>query len=199
MFNKPRGCITACSDARKLTVMDYIPESEREGLFPVGRLDMDTEGFIILTDDGKFCFHINEPKSGVSKTYLFWAFGTLDEEKIKKLENGVSIYNDKSIITAPARIEKVKEAKLRDIAHLTDEDPLRLKLTKRGELLVTLVKITITEGKKHQVKRMAKSVGMNVIYLERIEIAGVKLDETLPRGSYRPLTDEELAVIKNDM
>ena len=123
----------------------------------------------------------------------------MDEEKIKKLENGVSIYNDKSIITAPARIEKVKEAKLRDIAHLTDEDPLRLKLTKRGELLVTLVKITITEGKKHQVKRMAKSVGMNVIYLERIEIAGVKLDETLPRGSYRPLTDEELAIIKNDM
>ncbi len=198
MFNKPRGCITACTDERQLTVMDYIPEGEREGLFPVGRLDKDTEGFLILTDDGKFCFHVNEPISNVEKTYFFWARGSLDEEKIKKLENGVNIYADKGILTAPARAEKIGEATYRDIAHLIMEDPLKLKLTRRGDIPVTAVKITITEGKKHQVKRMAKAVGMHVVYLERIAISSVKLDESLPRGKFRPLSEEEIAIIKGE-
>ena len=199
MFNKPRGCITACSDTRHKTVMDYIPENERKGLFPVGRLDKDTEGFLILTDDGKFGFRVSEPKSLIEKTYFFFAKGTIDAEKIKRLEEGVRIYNDPSMITAPARVKKVCEAKLRDIAHLTDEDEVKLRLTKRGDVSVTGVMITITEGKKHQVKRMALSVGLRIVYLERIGISGVFLDKTLPRGEFRPLTEQEISKIKENI
>lgn len=197
MFNKPRGCITACSDARHKTVMDYIPESERKGLYPVGRLDKDTEGLLLLTDDGKFCFYVNEPKSLVNKTYLFWARGALDEEKIRRLEQGVDIYNDGKMLTAPARAEKIAEATLRDISDLLDEDPLKLKLTRRGDVPVTAVKITITEGKKHQVKRMAMAVGMRIVYLKRIAINGVMLDESLSAGEFRELTEQELEIISN--
>lgn len=195
MFNKPRGCITACRDARHKTVMDYIPSEEQEGLFPIGRLDKDTEGLLILTDDGKLCFFVAAPDSGVTKTYRFWAKGVLDEERIKRLEEGVSIYNDKSVITAPAKVEKLREGKLRDIAHLIDADEARLKFTRLGDVSVTEVKITITEGKKHQVKRMAKAVGMDIVYLERIAIGKVRLDEALGRGEYRPLTENELSSI----
>lgn len=195
MFNKPRGCITACSDPRHKTVMDYIPEDEREGLFPVGRLDKDTEGFLILTDDGKFCFHVNEPEHHVEKTYFFYARGTLDDEKIKALEEGVNIRIVKDHLTAPAKIEKLGEATFRDIAHLLDEDEAKLRLTRRGDIPVTAGKITITEGKKHQVKKMAKAVGMYIVYLERVAVAGIPLDEDLPRGEFRPLTEEELQKI----
>ena len=199
MFNKPKGCITACSDARHKTVMDYIPKNERDGLFPVGRLDKDTEGFLILTDDGKFGFRVSDPKSLIEKTYFFFAKGTIDAEKIKRLEEGVRIYNGLDMITAPAKVKKVCEAKLRDIAHLTDEDEVKLRLTKRGDLSVTGVMITITEGKKHQVKRMALSVGLRIVYLERIGISGVFLDKTLPRGEFRPLTEQEISKIKENI
>jgi 16S rRNA pseudouridine516 synthase len=178
--------------------MDYIPENEREGLFPVGRLDKDTEGFLILTDDGKFGFRVSEPKSLIEKTYFFWAKGTLDEEKIKRLEEGVGIYNDPDMITAPARVKKICEAKLRDISHLLDEDEAKLRLTKRGDVSVTGAMITITEGKKHQVKRMALAVGLRIVYLERVAISGVFLDKTLPRGEFRPLSEDEISKIKGE-
>ena len=199
MFNKPRGCITACSDARHKTVMDYIPEAQREGLFPVGRLDKDTEGFLILTDDGKFGFHVSTPESLVEKTYFFWAKGTLDNEKIKKLESGVGIYNDPDAVTALARVKKLGEAKLRDIADLAGEDEVKLRLTKRGDVTVTGVLITITEGKKHQVKRMALAVGLRIVYLERVALSGVFLDKALPRGEFRSLSDEEIRKIKENI
>ena len=196
MFNKPRGCITACRDERQKTVMDYLPEAEREGLFPVGRLDKDTEGFLILTDDGKFCFHINEPKEHTEKTYFFYAKGELTDEKIKALEKGVSIYVEEDRLTAPAKAEKLHTKTMREIAHLMEESERpRLKNTRKGDVPVTAGKITITEGKKHQVKRMVKAVGMHVVYLERIAIGSVKLDESLRRGEYRPLTDEELRTL----
>ena len=195
MFNKPRGCITACSDARHKTVMEYLPESEREGLFPVGRLDKDTEGFLILTDDGGFCYRVASPTSGISKTYFFWATGALDEEKIKRLESGVRIFQGREELTAPAKAEKVGEATLKDIAHLTDEDPVRLRLTKRGDVPVTAVKLTVTEGKKHQVKRMALAVGLRIVYLERIAISTVPLDKSLERGKYRQLSEDEVEQI----
>lgn len=195
MFNKPRGCITACRDERQKTVMDYFPEGEREGLFPVGRLDKDTEGFLIITDDGKFSFHISEPKEHTEKTYFFYARGELTEEKLKALESGVSIYPEKERLTAPARAEKLHTKPLREIAHLVDEDEIRLKNTRRGDIPVTAGKITITEGKKHQVKRMIKAVGMHIVYLERVAIGAVALDESLKRGEYRPLTASELEAL----
>ena len=195
MFNKPKGCITACFDERHKTVMDYIPEGEREGLFPIGRLDKDTEGFLILTDDGNFCFHIASPEHKIEKTYVFYAKGTLNEEKINKLSAGVDIQTADKRLTAPAKVENLGEFALRDIAHLLDEDSAKLTYTRKGDVPVTKVKVTITEGRKHQVKRMAKAVGMTVVYLERVAIGGVHLDEDLPRGRFRPLTEEEIIKI----
>ena len=198
MFNKPRGCITACSDERHKTVMDYFPEGEREGLFPVGRLDKDTEGFLIITDDGPLSFRVTNPESEIEKTYFFYAKGELDEEKIKRLEGGVDIMASSVHKTAPAKAEKVGECTFRDIAHLLDCDPARLKYTRHGDVPVTAVKITITEGKKHQVKKMAMAVGMRIVYLERIAIAGVPLDTSLKRGEYRSLTDGEIEKIRGN-
>ena len=197
MFNKPRGCITACSDERHKTVMDYFPDSEREGLFPVGRLDKDTEGFLIITDDGQLSYRVTTPESEISKTYFFYAKGELDEKKIKMLEDGVDIMASTVHKTAPARAEKVGELTFRDIAEHLDCDPAKLKYTRHGDVPVTAVKITITEGKKHQVKKMAMAVGMRIVYLERIAIAGVPLDTSLKRGEYRPLTEEEIEKIRS--
>lgn len=196
MFNKPRGCVTACSDARHKTVMDYFDPIERPGLFPVGRLDKDTEGFLIITDDGQFSYHVTTPEREVEKTYRFYAKGTLDEDKLKRLEGGVDIMASTVHKTAPAKAEKLGEATFRDIAEHLDCDPARLKYTRHGDVPVTEVKITITEGKKHQVKKMAMAVGMRIVYLERIAIAGVELDRNLKRGEYRELTREEIALIK---
>ena len=197
MFNKPRGCITACSDERHKTVMDYFPDSEREGLFPVGRLDKDTEGFLIITDDGQFSFRVASPEHTVEKTYFFYAKGELDEGKLSRLESGVDISAPSIPVhkTAPARAEKVGEATLREIADCLDDDPAKLKHTRKGDVRVTAVKITITEGKKHQVKKMAMAVGMRIVYLERIAIGGVELDRGLKRGEYRELTEEEISLI----
>ena len=197
MFNKPRGCITACRDERHKTVMDYFSECDSKGLFPVGRLDKDTEGFLIVTDDGEFCNKVNSPKSEVSKTYRFWARGSLTQEKLMELERGVFISAIPDRPTAPAKVKRLGEATLLDIAHLLDEDEKRLRLTKRGSIPITHVEIEITEGKKHQVKKMAQAVGMYVVYLERIAISSVRLDSELPRGKYRPLSEDEINQIKN--
>ena len=195
MFNKPAGYITACSDARHRTVMELIPEEEREGLFPVGRLDKDTEGMLLMTDDGNFCFRVNMPESKIEKTYFFWAEGTVTDEELSRLETGVTIYDKGGELTAPARAERVEVARMRDIVHLIDVDPARIRNTKLGDVTVTAVKLTITEGKKHQVKRMARAVGLKVLYLERIAVSGVGLDPDLPRGAYRSLTDDEIKTI----
>jgi 16S rRNA pseudouridine516 synthase len=175
--------------------MELIPESEREGLFPVGRLDKDTEGLLLLTDDGNFCFRVNMPESKISKTYFFWAKGTVTDEELARLESGVTIYDKGGELTAPAKARVVEVARMRDIVHLLSEDAARVRNTKLGDVPVTAVELTITEGKKHQVKRMARAVGLKVLYLERIAVSEVKLDRTLARGDYRPLTEIEIKTI----
>ena len=195
MFNKPRGYITAVSDERHKTVMDCIDTEEAEGLFPVGRLDKDTEGFLILTDDGDFCFHVTDPKYLVEKTYFFYATGTLTDEKLKRLESGVDIGMASGDYTSPAKAEFVATATYREISHLIDIDPARLKYTKKGDVPVTAIKLTITEGKKHQVKRMLRYAGARVIYLKRLSMAALTLDESLEKGSHRPLTENELEAL----
>ena len=195
MFNKPSGYITACSDARHRTVMELIPEEERIGLFPVGRLDKDTEGLLLLTDDGNFCFRVNTPESGIEKTYFFWAKGEVTDEELSRLETGVTIYDKGGELTAPAKAKRREVAKMRDIVHLLSEDAARIRNTKLGDVPVTALELTITEGKKHQVKRMARAVGLKVLYLERIAVSSVRLDPDLPRGKFRPLTKNEIQSI----
>ena len=196
MFHKPRGCITARRDARHATVMDYFPEDKRDELFPVGRLDKDTEGFLLVTNDGNLAFNLMMPEREVPKTYFFWAQGILSEENVSRLEGGVSIYKDTERITAPARIEILETSTLRGIKDLLTGDDTKVS-NRRGDLPVTSGLITITEGKKHQVKRMIRYAGCRVVYLKRLKIGTLSLDESLPKGKYRELTPEELENIKS--
>ena len=196
MFHKPRGCITARRDARHATVMDYFPEERRDELFPVGRLDKDTEGFLLVTDDGDLCFELMSPENEIPKTYFFWALGTLREEKIKEIESGISIYKGRDFETAPAKIHISHTATLADIKPLLSDEDAKMS-RKRGEMQVTAAYITITEGKKHQVKRMVRYAGCRVLYLKRVKIGGLTLDEDLPKGEYRALSSSELDLIKS--
>ena len=196
MFHKPRGCITARRDARHATVMDYFPEDKRGELFPVGRLDKDTEGFLLVTNDGSLAYNLMMPEREVPKTYFFWAQGVLTEEKAARLEDGVSIYKDAEKITAPAKIRILETSTLRGIKDLLTGDDTKVS-NRRGDLPVTAGLITITEGKKHQVKRMIRYAGCRVVYLKRLKIGELCLDESLPQGDYRELTTEELEIIKS--
>lgn len=195
MFNKPKGCITACSDPRHKTVMEYIPPAERQGLFPVGRLDKDTEGFLILTDDGAFSNTVSSPSSKKTKTYRLYAEGEYSPEKLNMLEAGVMMKGEG--VSAPSLAKYLGEYRLSDIVSLFPEQRSRILHTKLGNKKIHHVEITVTEGKKHQIKKMMLAVGMKVVYLERVAISGVLLDASLERGAYRPLADEELRSILN--
>ncbi len=197
IFNKPRGCITARRDERHKTVMDYFPEDMRDKIFPIGRLDKDTEGMLIFTDDGMLFFDLMQPGKKVSKTYFFWAKGTITDEKVKELEAGAAIYPDKSILTSPARLQILEIKTLAEIKHLLSEEDEKL-TRKKGEIPVFSGLLTITEGKKHQVKRMIKYAGSKVVYLKRVAIGSLTLDENLKIGEYRALTDEELSKLKRN-
>ena len=191
MFNKPRGCITARRDPRNATVMDYFPEEKRDILFPVGRLDKDTEGFILITDDGRLCFDLMNPDNLVPKTYFFWAQGVLTDEKILEVESGVNIYKNNSFHTSPAKITVDKAGKLREIKNFLIGDDIKLS-NRRGDIPVVSGYITITEGKKHQVKRMLRYAGCRVVYLKRVSIGDVHLDDSLGSGEYRKMTEDEI-------
>ena len=195
MFNKPGGCITARRDPRHKTVMDYFPEEKRDILFPIGRLDKDTEGLLIVTDDGPLFYNLMLPEHKVNKTYFFWAKGTITDEKIADLESGAAIYPDKSILTAPAKFSLLEVKTLLEIKHLLSEEDEKL-TRKKGETPVFSGLLTITEGKKHQVKRMLKYAGCKIVYLKRVAIGDLLLDESLLPGEYRALTDDEIGILK---
>lgn len=194
MLYKPRGLVSACTDASCETVMSCFEEDEREGLFHVGRLDKDTEGLILITDDGDLCFRLMRPEFKVEKRYYFIALGDIDEEKASRLESGASIYNDPDRLTAPARLEIEGRGKRRDIEHLLNYKDGK-KSDRRSEFPTVSGYLTITEGKKHQVRRMLKSVGCHIVFLKRLSIGEILLDESLKPGEYRPLNDVELVSV----
>ena len=195
VFNKPRGCITARRDARHKTVMDYFPDAKKDTLFPIGRLDKDTEGMLIVTSDGMLFHDLMMPERKVSKTYFFWAKGDITEEKRAELERGAPIYADKSELTSPATLRILERKSLIDIKPLLSEEEAKL-TRKKGETPVFSGLLTITEGKKHQVKRMLKYAGCHVVYLKRVAIGALALDESLSLGEFRALTDEEITKLK---
>lgn len=195
MFNKPGGCITACRDARQKTVMDYFDVANKDTLFPIGRLDKDTEGLLLITDDGMLFHDLMMPERKVNKTYFFWAKGNITDEKIAELESGAAIYPDKSELTAPATFKLIERKCLIDIKHLLSEDEAKL-TRKKGETPVFSGLLTITEGKKHQVKRMLKYAGCKIVYLKRVAIGKLFLDENLAPGEYRPLIEAEVDLLK---
>lgn len=181
MMNKPAGVITAADDPRCETVMDYVDDG-RADLAPVGRLDKDTTGFLLITNDGQLNHRLLSPRYHVPKTYLALIDGVLTEEDINRLEKGVDIGDDKP--TLPAVVE------------IPDADQLPKTLTDRLEGPVPAdcqaVKLTITEGRFHQVKRMFEAVGKPVILLHRQSFGPIDLDPALEEGHLRELKEDEL-------
>ena len=196
MFYKPRGCITARKDQKHKTILDYFTEMNTDSLFPVGRLDKDTEGLLFLTNDGEFNHQLMYPDQHVEKTYYFWAFGTLNQEQINQLESGICI-REKEPVTKPAKIEIMRTGLYCDLkSELQEFDYEKIEINKQNQSILE-GRITISEGRKHQVRRMLRASGCYVVYLKRISIGMVGLDETLQRGQYREMTREEVTRLKN--
>lgn len=165
MFHKPAGCITATEDKNQKTVMEYITHDRKAELFPVGRLDIDTEGLLFFMNDGDLAHRMLSPRHHVEKTYFVRTQGEVTADDAEAFKNGVDI-GEKNV-TMPAE----------------------LKILQSGP--VSESELTICEGKFHQVKRMFSVRGKEVIYLKRISMAGLSLDPTLAPGEWRELTTEE--------
>lgn len=174
MLNKPQGVISATTDPAKKTVIDIISDSlKRRSLFPAGRLDRDTVGLLIITDDGAFAHKIMSPAHHVFKTYEATLSFPIDENDIARLESGITLGDGTECLPA-----KVK-------AFTTDNG-------------LPAAEIKIREGKYHQVKRMFHALGNNVEHLRRIQIGSLKLDNILSEGDCRELTAEELELVFQD-
>ncbi len=167
MLNKPDGYVSATYDKKLPTVADLVPEEYAHfEPFPVGRLDIDTHGLLIMTNDGDMCHRLLAPKSHVNKKYYVESDIPLTDEDIKNLEAGIEL--DDGYKTMPCRVEKCED----NISY-----------------------ITIQEGKFHQVKRMYEAVGKKVVYLKRVSMGDLVLDEKLSEGCMRPLTEKEIELL----
>lgn len=180
MLHKPGGCVTAAEDAGHRTVMDYIDHPRRAELFPVGRLDLDTEGLLFLTNEGATAHRMLSPSHHVEKTYFVRVRGELTDADVRAFAEGIDIGEKKKTLPAELRI-------LRSGADMADE--ARDADCPSGK--VTEAEVTICEGKFHQIKRMFARQGCEVVYLKRIRMAGITLDEKLAPGRWRELTKEE--------
>ena len=165
MLHKPAGCVTATSDRFAKTVMDYIDHERKSELFPVGRLDIDTEGLLLLVNDGDLAHRMLSPRRHVDKTYFVRVRGTLSQEDAKAFAAGVDIGEKRP--TLPAGLKILRSAEISE------------------------AEITIREGKFHQVKRMFAARGCTVLYLKRISMAGLELDPSLAPGQWRALSAQE--------
>ena len=196
MLNKPMGYITARRDPRHKTVMDLFPEALRDVLFPVGRLDKDTEGLLLVTDDGHLNHDLLTPEHHIEKTYLFYAIGDIDREKLSDLEQGAEVFPGKERITSPANVKIIGESVLGEICEILPPAFSSI-VHKKPHTRVTVGEITITEGKKHQVKHMVAYAGGKVVYLKRIAMGALTLDKALEKGQYRELSADEISLLKN--
>lgn len=170
MLNKPAGYISSTKDYKDETVLELIDGFDHYDLHPVGRLDKDTEGLLILTNDGQFSHDVLSPKKHVDKTYYARVEGYVTDETVALFKAGVTL--DDGYEAMPAELQIISAGDISEI------------------------ELIIQEGKFHQVKRMFKAVGMTVIYLKRIQMGGLPLDESLKPGAYRKLTLEEINFVK---
>jgi 16S rRNA pseudouridine516 synthase len=176
MLHKPPGVVSATEDSRDRTVIDLLSDEYKAfEPFPVGRLDKDTEGLLLLTNDGKLAHNLLSPRKHVPKTYYAHVAGSVGEDDIRAFEAGVTL--DDGYTTLPAQLHIVQPA------------------VDNGDGL-TRIELTITEGKFHQVKRMFEAVGKKVVYLKRLSMGPLKLDPELPIGSARELTEAELEALQ---
>ena len=161
MFNKPQGCVTARSDAIHRTVTDYFPGDLAAVLHPVGRLDLDTCGLLILTDDGDLDFRIMQPDRHVSKTYFFYALGTVDEEKIRRLSEGLVM---PGMTARPAEFRLIRRYRISELEAFMP--PLRHdRYMRNPEGPAFSACLTVHEGRKHEVKRMLETIGCRIFYI----------------------------------
>lgn len=172
MLNKPAGVLSATEDGRGETVLDLLPqELRRQNLFPVGRLDKDTEGLLLLTNEGGLAHALLSPKRHVDKLYYARTAGRLTEEDCRAFAGGLSLEDGLQCL------------------------PAKLEILSAGEESECLA--TLREGKYHQVKRMLAGLGKPVVYLERVQMGGLPLDRNLPRGAFRFLTEEEVEGLRS--
>ncbi|WP_312425971.1 pseudouridine synthase [Lacrimispora sp.] len=174
MLNKPQGVVSATEDSRYETVISLIEERKRDDLFPVGRLDIDTEGLLLITNDGDLAHRLLSPKNHVDKVYFARVEGELPPDAKERMEEGLVLSDGTP--TMPARLEIRKQGK--------------------GEV-PSEIHLTIREGKFHQVKRMFETLGCCVIYLKRMSMGSLILDEALKPGEYRPLSEDEILKLKS--
>lgn len=174
MLYKPQGVVSATEDSRYQTVTSLIDNAVRKDLFPVGRLDIDTEGLLLITNDGDLAHRLLSPRHHVDKTYYAHITGSLPADAVRRFQDGIVLEDGTTCM--PARLKLLFDQ---------PED---------GKTAVTL---TIQEGKFHQVKRMFEAVGCQVVYLKRLSMGPLVLDKRLQPGAYRPLTDEEVSLLKN--
>lgn len=193
LLNKPKGCVTARQDDRRPTVMACFPPELAQRLHPVGRLDMDTQGLLLFTDDGRVDPLLLRPERHVTKVYRWRCFGRLEEEQMERLRSGVRL-ECSEILTRPALARLLGWGTIGGSRALLPERK-RNHLLKNPGRPVTEGLLAITEGKKHQVKLMIKAVGGHVFALKRLAIGPLFLDPGLGPGEYRPLTDRELALL----
>ena len=168
MLHKPAGIISATEDSMHQTVLDYFKEEPCKNLYPVGRLDKDTEGLLLITNDGELGHRLLSPRHHIPKTYYVELLKQINSDDVSRLEEGIDIGEKR--LTLPAKIQI-----------LTDKS----------------LYITITEGKFHQIKRMFEAVDNKVQYLKRISMGELRLDATLPIGQYRRLTSDEISYLKS--
>lgn len=168
MMNKPKGVISASEGGNEKTVIDILPERmKRKNLFPAGRLDKDTTGFMLITDDGDFAHRILSPKNHIPKTYTATLDKPFDDEVIKAFEKGIELKNDRCM---PAQIKALDEKNL-------------------------VAQVTIRQGMYHQIKRMFAKFGITVVELERTKMGNLELDKSLSYGECRYIMQEEISLI----
>lgn len=174
MLNKPKGVVSATNDPEQKTVIDLVPdELKRKNLFPAGRLDMTTTGFVLITNDGDFAHRILSPKNHIEKTYEARLAEPVTEEMLKQVADGISLKDGTKCL------------------------PAKLKVLESGEN--PLVEIKICEGKYHQIKRMFAAAGNGVIELKRTKMGNLPLDPNLPEGECRELSEAEIYLIKSPL
>lgn len=169
MLNKPAGVVSATVDNVDRTVIDLLSPECRTDLFPVGRLDKDTVGLLIITNDGDLGHRLTSPKHHAVKTYFVRLKDNITDLMVSRLEKGVELKGDG--LTRPAKVNVLGARE---------------------------IELSITEGKFHQVKRMLIAVGNEVIFLKRLSMGGITLDDTLPEGCYRRLTPKEIQILKEE-
>lgn len=171
MLNKPKGVVSATNDRSQKTVIDLVPDEFRKrNLFPAGRLDMTTTGFVLITDDGDFAHRILSPKNHIEKTYEARLAEKVSDEQLETVADGIVLKDGTECLPAKLRV-------------LEDGDN-------------PLVEIKICEGKYHQIKRMFAAAGNGVVELKRVKMGELPLDDTLPEGQCRKLSEAEVALIE---